>query len=225
MAIKRFIRLIQEFIERYLLGNLLQEWTWRLRHLYRKNWAEEYLASTNHPHRDQIVKSVESFQRVNSVLEIGCASGANLIRLRNALPKAHLIGVDINQQGISAARNYFASTDDNNINLIVGRADQLTDIQDDSVDVVLVDAVLMFVTPDRIEKVLSEIIRIANKGIVLNEYHKVGELKGFFDGGRWVYDLSALLAKLAPNLDIRMKKSAFTGGSWDDYGCLFEARL
>lgn len=224
-ALKRLVRFIQEFLERHLLGNRLQEWTWRLRHLYRKNWAENYLASTNHPHRDQIVQSVLAFKDVNSVLEIGCASGANLIRLRTALPEAQFIGVDINQQGIRTASEYFDSKGYKNVNFFVGRADKLSDIKDRSIDVVLADAVLMFITPDRIEKVLSEMIRIAKKGVVLNEYHKDRELNGYFNGGRWIYDLSALLKKQLPDAVIHISKSTFIGGAWDDYGSLIEVRL
>lgn len=215
---------MQELFERHLLGSFSQEWTWRLRNFYRRNWAEDYLCTTEHPHRDQIVESVVEFQDIGSVLEIGCASGANLVRLRNALPHVHLIGVDINRKAIRVARDYFDSIGDEKVDLIVGRADRLSDIYDNSVDVVLVDAVLMFMAPDRIGKVLAEIARIASKGIVLNEYHKDGELKGLFDGGRWIYDLSALLKRCLPDADIHIKKSAFTGGDWNKYGYLIEVR-
>jgi hypothetical protein len=62
-------------------------------------------------------------------------------------------------------------------------------------------------------------------GKVLNEYHKDGELNGFFAGGRWVYDFPALLRQHLPKADVRNTRSAFTGGAWDEYGRLIEVNL
>jgi hypothetical protein len=101
----------------------------------------------------------------------------------------------------------------------------LTSIQSASVDVVLTDAVLMFIAPDRIQNVLAELGRVARKGLVLNEFHLAGETAGRFNGGRWVYDLVALIAQLFPQAQVHTRKSAFTGGAWDDYGTLVEVRL
>ncbi|MDP2430849.1 MAG: hypothetical protein Q8O33_02340 [Pseudomonadota bacterium] len=73
--------------------------------------------------------------------------------------------------------------------------------------------------------VLTEISRIARKGIVLNEYHAVGPINGHFDGGRWVYDLVALLRETVPaHARIETRKSAFSGGLWDQYGTLITVR-
>ncbi len=215
-------RRVQEWLERGLVGTRLQEWVWRSRHLYRRDWARGYLDTLDHPHRTQIVEAVAAFQP-DSVLEIGCASGANLARLRQRLPQAHLHGLDINAEAIRIGREHFA--DDRHIDLRVGHVDRLDAFADHSTDVVLSDAVLMFVAPDRIHRVLSEIIRVARRGLVLNEYHAAGETRGHFDGGRWVYDLTALLRQLVPGkAEIETRASAFSGGLWDRYGTLITVR-
>lgn len=217
---KHLARRIQEWLERGPLGTRLQEWVWRGRHLYRRGWARGHLETLRHPHRDQIVEAVLAFQP-ESVLEIGCASGANLLRLRERLPRARLVGLDINPEAIRVGHQYFAR--DPAIQLGLGHADQLSALAQQ--DVVLCDAVLMFIAPDRIHKVMNEIARTARKGIVLNEYHSAGTVNGHFDGGRWVYDLVALLREAVPaHARIETHKSAFTGGLWDRYGTLITVR-
>lgn len=225
VTIKAFARHIQERLERGALGTRLQEWVWRTRHLYRKNWAQGYLGTVNHPHRSQLVEAVAAMGDIGSVLEVGCASGANLVCLRERLPGAQLVGVDINSQAIKVARRHFEAMGDKNVRLLVGRADSLMAIPDASVDVVVTDAVLMFIAPDRIRAVLAELGRVARKGIVLNEYHLAGETGGRFDGGRWVYDLMRLIELQVPRARVRTRKSAFAGGAWDVYGTLIEVRL
>lgn len=220
--LKALARRIQEWLERGPIGTRLQEWAWRTRHLYRRGWARGYLETLDHPHRAQIVEAVAAF-RPDSVLEIGCASGANLACLRQSLPHARLHGLDINADAIRVGREHFAH--DSGIELTIGHADQLAAFPDHSQDVVLSDAVLMLVAPDRIHRVLAEMIRVARKGLVLNEYHAAGQTRGHFDGGRWVYDLTALLGQLVPeNAQIETRASAFTGGLWDRYGTLITVR-
>lgn len=225
LRVKLLGRRLQEWLERGIIGTRLQEWIWRSRHLYRHGWALGYLGSVDHPHRNQIVEAVCSFSPVDSVLEVGCASGANLVCLRDRLLGTQLIGIDINRNAIETAKRHFAARRDKNIHLFAGRADRLTDIPNDSVDVVLIDAVLMFIAPDRIHDVVAELARVARQGLILNEYHCTGEKVGRFDGGLWVYDFVDLLAQHLPNARIQTRKSAFIGGAWDVYGTLIEVRL
>jgi SAM-dependent methyltransferase len=217
-------RWLQEKLERGIVGTRLQEWVWRTRHLYRRNWAEGYLDTVEHPHRAQIVEAVADFAPIDSILEIGCASGANLVRLRARFTEVRLLGIDINRRAIATADSHFGRQGDSNVSFSVGRADHL-DLPDASVDVVLTDAVLMFVAPDRIGKVLNEMCRVARKGLVLIDYHCPGADNGHFKGGRWVYDLVALLRRQLPIAEIKISKSNFSGGAWDQFGTLIEVRL
>lgn len=216
------LRSVQGWLERTILGGRLQEWLWRNRHLYNRDWARGYLRTVDHPHRQQVADTVLTFLPVGSVLEIGCASGANLACLRERIPEARLIGVDISAHAIRTARSYFSARGDERTSFLVGRADHLPDTPDASVDVVLSDAVMMFVTPDRIQATLSELCRVARKGLVFNEYHERGAVVGRFEGGRWIYDLTALLQQLLPNARIEESKSDFKGGVWDECGTLIK---
>jgi len=124
-SIKKIARSFQGWLERYLIGGLIQACIWRFRHLYKKNWAKASLESSNHSHRGQIVDSIVDVEGVHRILEVGCAAGANLVRLRKALPEVNLLGVDINKKAIQTAREYFLSLEDTKVDLFVKRANQL----------------------------------------------------------------------------------------------------
>ncbi len=217
---------VRRFVETHLLGTRLQEWIWQTRHLYKgRDWAAGYLATADHPHRQQLVDAVASFAPFTSVLEIGCNSGPNLILLSRRFPNAAFLGVDINKEAIEVGRKYIESIGVKNVELRVGRADQLRDIKDKSIDVVLTDAVLMFVGPDRIRHVMAEIRRIARKGFVAHEYHATAPPPGNYDGGRWVYNYQDLIASGFPSARYQISKSAFSGGGWDQYGALMQVSM
>lgn len=219
-GIRRLWHSLRSFLEERLFGTRLQEWIWRTRHLYRRNWAESYLDTVEHPHRQQIVDTIAGYS-AGSVLEVGCASGANLVRLRERFPGVKLYGVDINARAIAVAKRHFR--DDHAVVLQTGRADCIEFMPDKSVDLVFTDAVLMFVAEDKIRAVLSELGRIARCGIVFNEYQMQGASS--YIGGRWIHDYAALMRELYPNCGVSSEPSAFHGGLWDDYGTLVTVYL
>ncbi len=223
--IKNCLRRLQEYAERRFLGIAFQQMLWRYRHIYKRGWAERYLETVNHPHRQQLVDAVAEFDPLASILEIGCASGANLVRLREHFPEVELIGLDINARAVAVGQTHFASCGDNRVRLVNAKVEMLCLMSKHSVDVVFADAVLMFITPDRIQSVLAEMARVARKAIILNEYHGAGLVNGAFLGGRWAYDFVSLLQRELPQADIRTRKSSFVGGAWDVYGTLIEVRL
>jgi len=223
--LKKLVRLAQEPLERYILHGFIQKYIWRWKHLYKPKWAKISLESKDLSHRDQLVSYVTSFDNVQSLLEIGCAAGPNLRRVRQILPNAQLCGIDINKHVIQTAHKYFSSVNDDRVDFFVKRADQLSDFGDKAFDVVFSQAVLVCITPDSINQVIADMIRLSIKGFVLNEYHLEGAEKGFFDSGRWVYDYSAIIKRQLPTAKINIQRSDFKGGSWDIYGCLIIVKL
>ncbi len=218
-------RQLQELLERHVLGSFIQKIIWKFRHLYVKDWSLKYLYTIDRSHRIQISKAVISFASVESVLDIGCGPGANIAQLRSFLPNAKLTGIDINCSGVEVAKKFFASINDDRVEFAVKDLTNLTCLSDNSFDVVLTDAVLMFITPNDIDKVIKSFGRIAKKGIVLNEYHKQDLDNGLFDGGRWVYDYDFLFRTHFPKAKREIAKSNFNGGSWDKYGSLIKISL
>lgn len=216
----------RRMLEVHVLGTKLQEWIWKTRHLYKgKKWANEYLQSTNHPHREQIATEVSSCYPFESVLEIGCNSGPNLLLLAQKYPQVNFSGVDINASAISVGNRHIKGHNIKNISLLTGKAGSLDLLKDKSVDVVFTDAVLMFVGQDKITSALKEMGRIARKSIILNEYHSETPIKNNYDGGRWVYNYKKLIQECIPTASVSLQKSAFVGGAWDTYGTLITVKL
>jgi SAM-dependent methyltransferase len=220
-AAKALLRSLQARLEP-AVGSRIQELLWRCRHLYKRNWAEDYLATDHHPHRDQIVAAVGSFGPIRSLLEVGCASGANLLRLRRAFPALRLIGLDINPRAIRCGQRQFAR--DPAVALRVARVSELAALPSGSVDVVLFDAVLMFIAASEIEAALHHATRIARRGVVINDFHCQGPPHSRFAGGRWQHDFDWYLARGCPASSLERVASAFTGGDWDRAGALLTLR-
>ena len=203
----------------------MQKCIWRWKHLYRKNWTKTSLESKDLYHRDQLTSVIVSFGNVQSILEIGCASGPNLRLLREKLLSAQLMGIDINKQAIRTGNDYFRSVNDDKVKLLARTADQLDDFQDKSFDVVFSQGVLVCIPPPNINKTIAEMIRLSRNVVVFNEYHLDGANEGFFDHGRWVYDYYSIIRRQYPDANISMQKTDFKGGSWDLYGKIITVKL
>ena len=68
---------------------------------WRKYWTNRPVlpADPNHPHRAVIVKKLAKFD-FRSVLEVGCATGANLYAIKTAYPNKDIGGIDWNIKAI-----------------------------------------------------------------------------------------------------------------------------
>jgi len=201
---------------------------------YEKEWsAREYdgfWESVSHPHRELLLTILSKYSP-GSVLEIGCGGGPNLLRIAQAFPSAKLHGIDINRKAIEFGKKALAESRVENVELEIGKADDLGRFDDRSFDIVLTDAVLIYVGKDKIDTIAKEMLRIARKAIVMVEYHdsKAGGEGGFIaKKGLWARDYSALFKPLKGVVDVELTK--ITREMWDDdywsrYGHVIEVRL
>lgn len=209
--------------ETKLLGSRIHAWVWRY---LRPATTEEFEAGIAHPHRRLIEEAVRALHPVGDVLEIGCNAGANLVVLARALPEARLQGLDINTGAIALGRRWTAERGMTNVSLGEGSFDDLAGMADRSVDVVMTDAVLMYVGPDRIGAVLRDMARIARRGLVVNEWSLPPEderLHLWYDL-HWVHNFHQLLREAAPGAPIRgdrIPADVWGGAGWTEYGTLF----
>ena len=58
-----------------------------------------------------------------------------------------------------------------NVKLICGKADELHQFRNKSFDIVFTDALLMYIGPDKIKKVISEMFRITRRALIFVEWH------------------------------------------------------
>jgi 2-polyprenyl-3-methyl-5-hydroxy-6-metoxy-1,4-benzoquinol methylase len=152
---------------------------WATRHIHEgKEWIENYWKSRNHPHRSFLVKRICNFSPINSVLEIGCASGPNLYQIAKKFPDAKIRGIDINPMAVQEGNKWFEKEGIHNVKLEVGKAQELMEFADQSFDVVLTDAVLIYIPPDEIKQVVKEMLRIS-RALVLNEWHTFNKWLAF----------------------------------------------
>ena len=154
------------------------------------NWVDGYTKSVDHPHRDQILDMLHS-SGVNSVLEVGCNSGPNLIRISKQLPGLEIAGIDLNSAAIECARNNLPWSG----NLKVGSVLDIP-FPDKSFDAVLCDAVLMYISPSQIEKAMSELQRVSKYVLLLIEWHDTESNLGVIKDFHWARNYLQLMLKL-----------------------------
>lgn len=153
-------------LELHILGTKLQEWIWSA-----NRGVNEGLESISHPHRKLLLDKISSYSPFENILEIGCNAGPNLCLLSKKVPNARIYGIDINSKAIEEGKKHLKEEGMNNVFLSVRRADRLESFGDKSIDVVFTDAVLMYIGPDKIYNVIGEMIRVARKAIIFNEWH------------------------------------------------------
>lgn len=102
---------------------------------------------------------------IQSVLELGCNSGGNLLYISKKSPDVKLVGVDINPNAIK----YGKEVEGNEAELIEGSIYDLSKFCDKSFDLVFVCGVLMHIDTEHTKSVIKEMNRIAKDFILLVE--------------------------------------------------------
>lgn len=115
----------------------------------------------------------------------------------------------------------------------MGGAEAPGEFRDKSFDVVVTDAVLIYVSRDTICGVIQGMVRLARKGLIFVEYHDFAQQLsdkqglGVYTAGHWVRDYVTLLKQFVPAGQIRVTRlgDLWPGGNWGKYGALVEATL
>lgn len=186
------------------------------------------MANHPHPHRAWLVNQILS-PDIRSALEVGCGYGANLEVLARIDSTLTLRGLDISPVAISEGRRWLDAAGLSNVTLDISRADDLSSIGEQSSDLVFTDAVLLYVGPDKIQRTVSEMIRIARRRVAFLEFHSEGTGAGgrYMQDG-WLRDYRALFAAVAPQMSVnitRLPPDLWQSGRWPLYGTLIEVNL
>lgn len=188
------------------------------------DWNRDYLSTINHPHRDLIVQKLSQWKFNGGILEVGCASGPNLLRIRQAFPHLQVGGVDVVPEAIEMARKVLPGG--------IFDVRSVTDLffADKSVDVVLTDACLIYVGPGKIKKALKEIHRVCRGKILLVEFHSNSFFKRcalrLFSGYN-AYRWDRLLEDTGfVDVEIeKIPKEVWPGTPWEQFGYVISARV
>jgi len=233
-------------LKEYFLGTSVREREWATRHLRKsererndwgkggRDWIEGYWDSRNHEHRPFLIKRISRFSP-NSIFEIGCNCGPNLYLLAKKFPDAEIVGIDINPMAVQKGNEWLAQEGISNVKLLEGKADELGRFQDKSFDVVFSDAVLIYIGPDKIMKVIKEMVRMTRRALVLVEWHCFEPKKkdtsrlGVYYRGLWKRDYVTLLKQFVREEQIHITKiteEAWPGEeAWKEVGAIIEVVL
>lgn len=192
-------------------------------HGQQRNWIDGYWNSRGHTHRKLLVDTIANYYP-QTVLEIGCASAPNLALLTERLPKAKLVGMDINEHALNRARYEFALNP--NVTLHYGKADQMG-FADKYFDVTFTDAMMIYIGKDKIAEVMGNIDRTTKKAIIFLERHMIGVgWEGYYKDGLWYRDYVALANKFFPNAEVKLTKiTKDVWKEWSEYGYIVEIKL
>jgi ubiquinone/menaquinone biosynthesis C-methylase UbiE len=115
----------------------------------------------------------ESTLRDRSVLEVGCGFGALAGYLAWSQRPARMVGVDVRKDFVQTAQDAATRLDlDGRLTFALGNMTDLSTIADASVDVVLVNNALIYVTTrSGVRQALEEFARVLAPGGVLVVYH------------------------------------------------------
>lgn len=168
------------------------------------NWITDYRASVEHPHRQLIIDALEELIPFESILEGGSNCGPNLRLIKQKFPGVKLTGIDINEDAVKEANRLLPDAD-----IRVGNIEENLPFEDKSFDIVLVDAVLIYIGPQKIKQVMNELNRIAKKGIVLVEWDS-NSLLGEVQEYHWTRDYKRLLEELG----FKVRKIKISADMW-----------
>jgi len=219
----------------HLLGTRLEEKYWATRHFHKGDdwgdvdgdWIRGYWESRVHSHRNFLIEKVSRFSP-SSILEVGCNCGPNLYLLAKRFPTSKIVGIDINPMAVQKGKEWLAQEGISNVELFVGKADDLGQFQNKSFDVVFSDAVLIYIGPDKIEKVIAEMLRVAGRALILLEWHCFNfksKPLGIYVG-HWARDYVALLKKFIPEEKIciiKLPEELWPDKNWQRWGGVIEA--
>lgn len=198
-----------------------------------KHWAKRYKSDQSGLIRDYhakdrlyLLEKIKS-DEFDSVLEIGSKEGRNLRMIAKSFPDVKLAGIDISPEAVRIGNELLQKEGLANVTLFEAKADQL-DFNDKSFDLVFVFAVLMYIDPKKIYKVLSEMVRVAAKRVLILEWHNPELSEGKFTN-HWIYNYEKLLEPFSneiKSLEItKISEDEFVDTNWKKYGYYIDVKL
>jgi pseudaminic acid biosynthesis-associated methylase len=141
--------------------------TERIEHLWAGEFGNAYLernldaAEGRGPFWDAILGRFPT----ESVLEVGCTQGDNLVHLARHVPAERIWGVDVNPIVLQRLREHVPG-----VHPLLGVARELP-FPDDSFDLVLTVGLLIHIPDDTLEQVMGELVRVSRRWVLSGEYH------------------------------------------------------
>ncbi|HOX22617.1 MAG TPA: class I SAM-dependent methyltransferase [Elusimicrobiales bacterium] len=210
---KKLLWKLRAFLETKVLKTSLSSAIWRLRHIYAgRDWLQKYKESISHSHRDYLADMLLDMGPFESLVEAGACVGSNLYVMAKRYPDSKFCGVEINPAAVAEGNAWLRESGLENVRLVQGDIAAHEACCLGGCDLVLTDAALMYIGPEKIEAALLGLRKLARRGMLLNEWHCKGRSR-YLDG-HWMHDYAGLADKLFPGARLEFKKTP--PGMWHD---------
>ena len=134
-------------------------------------WKQSY-TDINHPHREVIIEKLKKVGIFRSILEVGCAAGANLYKIKQVYPGADVGGIDWSESAIEEAKKILPKA----TVLQVGEATDIY-ISGKGTDMLLSDMCYIYLNKQNFRKAIMEAKRVARMGVIFCEFNETNPLK------------------------------------------------
>ncbi len=108
-------------------------------------------------------RMLQSANNVQSVRELGCNIGLNLVALKRLQPSLDLSGYEINAEAVRQAAEFNVAD--------IKQCSILDEIDDEKVDLTFSQTVLIHINPDHLDKVYANLVNGSNRYILVAEYY------------------------------------------------------
>jgi pseudaminic acid biosynthesis-associated methylase len=136
---------------------------------------------------------LRSANKVNSIRELGCNIGLNLVALKRLQPKMQLSGYEINEEAAQKAEQFGVAK--------ITQGSILDKIDDEKVDLTFTAGVLIHIKPDYLSNVYENLVNGSNRYVLVAEYYNPAPTKITYRGH-----------------EDRLFKRDFAGDLIDNYG-------
>ncbi|MFZ2152247.1 MAG: class I SAM-dependent methyltransferase [Minisyncoccia bacterium] len=167
------------------------------------DWVKDYWASRNHPHRKHMLEAIKELDP-KEVAEVGCNCGPNLSLIHENFPHIDLYGMDASPDAISFGKKMLCK----HVNLVDGDFAYLP-WRNNTMDVVIADASLMYAKPDDIEEVVSGLVRVAVKAVIIVD--RCSD-ESVVTGAVWAHPYE----KILKGMGLKTKIKKFTKEDWPE---------
>ena len=120
----------------------------------------ESLLNSNIAMWDKMLRSADD---INSVRELGCNIGLNLLAINQLKPNVELSGYEINEDAINQARELGIKN--------ITKGSILEKIDEKKVDLTFTKTVLIHINPDYLKNVYENLVNGSNRYVLVAEYY------------------------------------------------------
>ena len=170
-----------------------------------KEWIDKGFDVSTLKHRKLLLEKVEKYLPFNTLLDIGCASGPDVVLYEMAFPNADIHAFDSTEGDIEIAKKLVKRTKFETKDL----REYLKEIPSLSYDIVVSNGVMMYYEAHRV----ADLLRIAKNAVIMSErdpYNSVNILE-YLKGIRHEPIVTKIDAQVRP--------------SWAENGYIYEIKL